>query len=329
VGLLGADYSIENGRYRFAKIYNGENWNPQLRAPLTQPGVNVNTGEYLLAVNGRELRGSDEIFSFFQETAGKQVVLKVGPDPSGTGGREVTVVPADDEFRLRNLDWIESNRRKVDQMTGGRVAYVHLPDTAHGGYANFNRYFFAQVGKDAVILDERYNHGGDLADYVIDHLRRPLMSLMTTREGHGFSSPAGAIYGPKVMIVNEFAGSGGDAMPWYFRKAAIGPLIGNRTWGGLVGIYDYPQLVDGGGVTAPRVAIYGLKGEWEVENLGIAPDIEIDMDPALVRQGHDPQLEKAVEVILEQLKKNPLPQYKRPEYPDYHQKVGMEPAPGK
>jgi tricorn protease len=322
VGLLGADYSIENGRYRFQKIYDGENWNPDLRAPLTQPGVNVKTGEYLLGVNGREMHGSDEVYSFFQETAGKQVVLKVGADPAGAGAREVTVVPVDDEFRLRNLDWIESNRRKVDQLTGGRVAYVHLPDTANGGYTNFNRYFFAQVGKEAAILDERYNHGGDLADYIIDHLRRPLMSLMTSREGHDFSSPAGAIYGPKVMIVNEFAGSGGDAMPWYFRKAGIGTLVGNRTWGGLVGIYDYPELIDGGSVTAPRVAIYGLKGDWEVENHGITPDVEVDMDPALVRQGHDPQLEKAVEVILEQLKKNPLPDYKKPEYPNYHQKLG-------
>jgi tricorn protease len=323
VGLLGADYSIENGRYRFAKIYNGENWNPQLRAPLTQPGVNVKTGEYLLAVNGRELHGSDNIFSFFQETAEKQAVLKVGADPGGAGAREVTVVPVENDFTLRNLDWIESNRRKVDQLTGGRVAYVHLPDTANGGYTNFNRYFFAQVGKDAAILDERYNHGGDLADYIIDHLRRPLMSLITGREGHDFSSPAGAIYGPKVMIVNEFAGSGGDAMPWYFRKAGIGPLIGTRTWGGLVGIYDYPQLTDGGAVTAPRVAIYGLQGDWEVENHGITPDIEVDMDPASVRLGHDPQLEKAVEVILDRLKKTPLPEYKKPEYPNYHQKLGM------
>jgi tricorn protease len=323
VGLLGADYSIENGRYRFAKIYNGENWNPELRAPLTQPGVNVKTGEYLLAVNGHELHGSDNIFSFFQETAEKQAVLKVGADPGGAGAREVTVLPVENDFTLRNLDWIESNRRKVDQLTGGRAAYVHLPDTANGGYTNFNRYFFAQVGKDAAILDERYNHGGDLADYIIDHLRRPLMSLITAREGHDFASPAGAIYGPKVMIVNEFAGSGGDAMPWYFRKAGIGPLIGTRTWGGLVGIYDYPQLIDGGRVTAPRVAIYGLKGNWEVENHGVEPDVEVDMDPALVRQGHDPQLEKAVEVILDQLKKNPLPEYNKPEYPTYHQKLGM------
>lgn len=323
VGLLGADYSIENGRYRFAKIYNGENWNPDLRAPLTQPGVNVKTGEYLLAVNDHELHGSDNILMFFQETAEKQTVLKVGADPGGAGAREVTVVPVENDFTLRNLDWIESNRRKVDQLTGGRVAYVYLPDTANGGYTNFNRYFFAQVGKDAAILDERYNHGGDLADYIIDHLRRPLMSLVTAREGHDFASPGGAIYGPKVMIVNEFAGSGGDAMPWYFRKAGIGPLIGTRTWGGLVGIYGYPQLIDGGFVTAPRVAIYGLQGNWEVENHGITPDIEVDMDPALVREGHDPQLEKAVDVILDQLKKNPLPEYKKPEYPTYHQKLGM------
>jgi tricorn protease len=324
VGLLGADYTIENGRYRFLKIYNGENWNPELRAPLTQPGVNVTAGEYLLAVNGRDLRGSDEVFSFFQETAGKQVVLKIGADASGAGARDVTVVPVDDEFKLRNLDWIESNRRKVDQMTGGRVAYVQLPDTANGGYTNFNRYFFAQIGKEAAILDERFNHGGYIADYIIDYLRRPLTSLMTTREGHGFASPAGAIYGPKVMIVNEFAGSGGDAMPWYFRRAGIGLLIGVRTWGGLVGIYDYPQLIDGGSVTAPRIAIYGLKGDWEVENRGITPDIEVEMDPAAVRQGHDPQLEKAVEVILEEIKKNPLPEYKKPDYPNYRQRLGCE-----
>jgi len=320
-GLLGADYQIENGRYRFARVYDGENWNPQLRAPLTQPGVNVVAGEYLLAVNGRELRASDNIYSYFEETAGKQVALKVGPNPDGSGSREVTVVPAENEFALRNLAWIEGNRRRVDEMTGGRVAYIYLPDTAGGGYTNFNRYFFAQVGKEAAILDERFNHGGDLADYIIDHLRRPVMSLIMAREGEDQSSPSGAIYGPKVMIINQFAGSGGDAMPWYFRKAGIGPLIGTRTWGGLVGIYDYPQLMDGGGVTAPRIAIYGLKGEWEVENKGISPDIEVEMDPKLVREGHDPQLEKAVEVVMEMLKKNPSPVYKKPAYPNYHQQI--------
>ena len=318
VGLLGADYSIENGRYRFARVFNGENWNPQLKAPLTQPGVNVKAGEYLLAVNGRELRGIDDVDSFFQETAGKQVVIKVGPNPDGPDSREVKVVPVDSEVALRNLSWIEGNRRKVDELSGGKLAYVYLPDTAGGGFTNFNRYYFAQVGKQGAVIDERFNGGGQLADYIIDSMRRPLMSYIATREGAGYSSPQEAIYGPKVMIINEFAGSGGDAMPWYFRKANLGPLVGTKTWGGLVGIGNYPTLIDGGSVTAPRWAIYGLKGQWEVENVGISPDIEVELNPKLVREGHDPQLEKAVETALDALKKNPLPTYPKPEYPDYH-----------
>jgi len=321
VGLLGADYRVENGRYRFAKVYNGENWNPQLHAPLTEPGVNVKAGEYLLAVNGRDLHATDNLYSFFQETAGKQVLIKVGPNTDGSGSREVTVVPVGDEFGLRHLDWVESNRRKVEELSGGKLAYVHLPDTAGGGFTNFNRYYFAQVDKLGAILDERYNHGGQLADYIVDSLRRPLMSWVMTREGREFSSPAEAIYGPKVMITNQFAGSGGDAMPWYFRKAGIGPLVGEKTWGGLVGIGGYPELMDGGYVMAPRWAIYGLKGEWEVENHGIAPDVEVWQDPKLVREGHDPQLEKAVEVALDLLKKNPPPTYAKPAYPDYHPRL--------
>ncbi len=318
VGLLGADYSIENGRYRFQKVFGGENWNPQLHAPLTQPGVNVKNGEYLLAVNGRDLHATDNVYSFFQETAGKQTVIRVGPNADGSGGREVTVVPIPNENQLRHLDWIEGNRRKVDELSGGRLAYVHLPDTAEGGFTNFNRYYFSQVGREGAVIDERYNHGGQLADYIIDYLRRPVMSLVETREGETYSEPVESIYGPKVMIINQFAGSGGDAMPWYFRKAGIGPLIGHQTWGGLVGIGGYPVLMDGGGVTAPRWAIYGLKGEWEVENHGIVPDVVVDMDPKLVREGHDPQLEKAVEVELDLLKKNPPKTYPKPAYPDYH-----------
>lgn len=321
VGLLGADYKIENGKYRFARIYNGENWNPQLRAPLTQPGVNVSVGEYLLSVNGQNVDGSKEIYSYFEGTAGKSTVLQVGKDPDIKDSREVTVVPVESETNLRYLAWIERNRRKVDELSGGRVAYVHLPDTFSGGYSNFNRYYFAQVGKEAAVIDERFNHGGDIADYIVDYLHRPVMSMMTTREGAEMASPFSSIYGPKVMIINEMSGSGGDAMPWYFRKAGIGPLIGKRTWGGLIGIYDYPELMDGGGITAPRIAIYGLNGEWEVENVGISPDIEVENDPKKVREGHDPQLEKAVEVVLEMLQKNPLPKYKKPAYPNYHQKM--------
>jgi tricorn protease len=318
VGLLGADYKIENGRYRFTHVYDGENWNPRLQAPLTQPGVDVREGEYLLAVNGRELNATDNIFSFLLETAGQQVVLKVGPNPNDTGSRQVTVVPVDNEENLRNLYWIESNRRKVDQMTGGKVAYVYVPNTGQGGYSNFNRYFFAQVGKQAAIIDERFNHGGNLADFIVDYLRRPILNKVMTREGKEWSEPAGAIYGPKVMIVNQFAGSGGDALPWYFRKLSIGPIVGETTWGGLIGIGGYPPLLDGGYVMAPRLAIYGLKGEWEVENHGIQPDIEVSMDPKAVREGHDPQLEKAVETVMELLKQHPIPDYAKPAYPDYH-----------
>jgi tricorn protease len=320
VGLLGADYALENGRYRFTRIYDGENWNPRLHAPLTQPGVNVKQGEYLLAVQGRDLHASDNIYSAFLETAGRQVVLKVGPNPDGSGSRDVTVVPVENETGLRNLAWIEGNRRKVDELSHGKLAYVYLPNTAGAGYTNFNRYYFAQVGKEGAVLDERFNGGGDLADYIIDYLRRPVQSLVLTREGDTYTEPQEAIYGPKTMIINEFAGSGGDAMPWYFRKAGVGPLVGTRTWGGLVGIGNYPQLMDGGGVTAPRWAIYGTQGEWEVENHGIAPDVEVELDPKLVRAGHDPQLEKAVEVVLQALKEHPLPTYKVPAYPNYHPK---------
>jgi tricorn protease len=318
VGLLGADYTLDSGRYRLARVLSGENWNPQLHAPLTEPGVNVKEGEYLLAVNGRNLTANDEIYSFFQETAGKQTVLKVGPHPDGSGSRDVTVVPVESEIGLRGLAWIEGNRRKVDELSGGKLAYVYLPNTAGGGFTNFNRYYFAQVGKQGAVLDERFNGGGQLADYIIDYLHRPVMSLVMTREGEAYTEPEEAIFGPKAMIINEFAGSGGDAMPWYFRKAGVGPLVGMRTWGGLVGIGGYPQLIDGGFITAPRWAIYGLKGQWEVENHGIAPDVEVELDPKLVREGHDPQLERAVEVVLDLLKKNPLPTYPPAPYPNYH-----------
>ncbi len=216
-GLLGADYAVENGRYRFRRIFNGESWNPNLRAPLTQPGVEVAEGDYLLEVNGKDVRPPASLYSFFENTAGRQVRLKVGPSADGARAREVTVVPVEDEAALRRQAWIEDNRRKVDKLSGGRLAYVHLPDTATGGYTSFNRYFFAQIGKEGAILDERYNHGGSLADYIIDLLKRPLRTCMTTRDGEDYCSPTAAIYGPKTMIINEMAGSGGDALPWMFR----------------------------------------------------------------------------------------------------------------
>ncbi|MCU1268564.1 MAG: Tol biopolymer transport system-like protein [Acidobacteria bacterium] len=317
-GLLGADYEIANGRYRFAKVYNGESWNPNLRAPLTQPGVNVKAGDYLLAVGGREVNATDNIYSFFEGKAGKQVLIKVGADPRGKGAREVTVVPVPTEQGLRALDWIEGNRRKVDQLTGGRLAYVYVPNTSGAGYESFNRYFFAQTQKEGAVIDERFNSGGALADYIVEYLSRPLLNFINFRDGRDVPTPMGAIYGPKAMIINELAGSGGDALPWYFRKMKIGPLVGKRTWGGLIAAFQMPQLMDGGSVTAPDAAIYGLEGQWEVENRGVAPDVEVEFDPAAWRAGRDPQLERAVELVLEELKKNPAPKYKRPAYPIYN-----------
>jgi tricorn protease len=319
-GFLGADYKIENGRYRFARVYNGENWNPELRAPLTQPGVDVKAGDYLLEVEGQEVRSPAEVYSFFENTAGKQIKIRVGPNADGKDAREVTVVPLANDFALRNRAWEEDNRRKVDELSGGKLAYVHVPDTAVGGWKNFNRFYFAQVGKQGAIIDERYNHGGEVADYIIDMLKRPLRNCAISREGDAFCSPLAQIYGPKTMIINEMSGSGGDALPWMFRQDKVGPLVGTRTWGGLVGIYGYPPLLDGGFVTAPRVAIYGLHGEWEVENQGIKPDIEVENDPASVAAGHDRQLEKAVEVTMETLKKNPVVIPEHPPYPNYHKK---------
>jgi tricorn protease len=317
VGLLGADYTIVGDRYQFARVFDGENWNPSAKAPLTQPGVNVQPGEFLLAVNGRELRANEEVFSLFAGTVSKQTVLRVGPNAAGAGARDVTVVPVASESALRNLAWIEGNRRKVDELSGGKIAYVYVPDTAMPGYTSFNRYFFAQVGRQGAVIDERFNGGGQLADYIVDYLNRPLRTRIVTREGAVNDSPGAAIFGPKVMLINEFAGSGGDALPWYFRKAGTGPLVGTRTWGGLVGIGGYPVLIDGGTVTAPHMALYDLNGKWAVENVGIAPDVEVAHDPKLVRQGRDPQLEKGVEIVLAELKKNPPKDYPIPPYPKY------------
>lgn len=326
VGLLGADYKIENGHYRFSKILQGENWNPQLRAPLTQPGINVQEGDYLLAVNGRELRGTDEVFELFEGTADKSTVLKVSSTPDGKNARTVTVVPIASEAALRNRAWIEGNLRKVEKLSGGRLAYVYLPDTGTGGYTSFNRYFFAQLEREGAVIDERFNGGGSAADYIIDYLRRPLENYWMTRDGKDFTTPVGAIFGPKAMIINMYAGSGGDALPWYFRDEKVGPLVGTRTWGGLVGIYDYPQLMDGGAVTAPRVAFYNRNGKWDVENHGVDPDYDVDITPQDFVAGRDPQLEKAVSLVMDSLQKNPQPVAKRPAFPNYHNQSEGVPA---
>jgi tricorn protease len=315
-GLLGADYSIENGRYRFKKVYGGLNWNPELRSPLTEPGVDVTAGEYLLAVQGKDLRPPTNIYSMFENTSGKIIEITVGPNPDGSGSRNVSVVPVANEGALRNRDWVEGNLRKVEQATGGRVAYVYVPNTTTLGHEYFKRYFYPQAYKEAIIVDERFNGGGQVADYYIDQLRKPFVSYWAMRYGADLKTPSASIQGPKVMLIDETAGSGGDLLPWMFRKFKLGTLIGKRTWGGLVGTLGFPVLMDGGFVTAPNLAIWTPEGGWVVENEGVPPDIEVEQTAADVIAGKDPQLEKAIQVVMEELKKSPPAEPRRPPYPD-------------
>ncbi|HET6572654.1 MAG TPA: PDZ domain-containing protein [Fimbriiglobus sp.] len=314
-GLLGADYEVADGRYRFKKIYGGLNWTPALRSPLTAPGVNVKEGEYLLAVQGKDLAPPANLYSLFENTAGKLIEITVGPTPDGKGSRTVTVEPIESELSLRNMDWVEGNRRQVAAATDGKVGYVYVPDTAGQGLAYFKRYFFPQVDKDALIIDERFNSGGQIADYYIDLLRRPFASYWAPRHGAEWRSPSAAVFGPKVMLIDEGAGSGGDMLPWMFRKFKVGPLVGQRTWGGLVGIGGTPELMDGGSVTAPSFAIWTPEDGFTVENEGVSPDYDVTMWPADVIAGKDPQLEKAIALALAALKKYPPKEDKRPAYP--------------
>jgi tricorn protease len=312
-GLLGADYGISNGLYRFKKIYSGLSWNPSFRAPLAQPGITVKEGDYLVAVNGLPLDASTNLYSLFENTAGKQTRISVNSEASLKGAKEFIVLPVANEANLRLMDWVEDNRKKVDALSGGRVAYVYMPNTAADGYTFFNRYYFSQLDKDAVIIDDRFNGGGSAADYVIDLLGRSVSNYWKNRDGAIMKTPEAVIDGPKVMITNEYAASGGDLMPYMFKQNKIGTLVGKRTLGILVGIYNYPVLMDGGTMTAPRLGIFSKDGKWVVENEGVTPDIEVEMTPGAVIAGKDPQLEKAVEVLMKQL--TPHKEIKAPKDP--------------
>ncbi|HZN09216.1 MAG TPA: PDZ domain-containing protein [Pyrinomonadaceae bacterium] len=312
VGLLGADYAIENGYYRIKRIYTGENWNPELRAPLSAPGIQVAEGDYLLEVNGRALTPSTSVYSLFEGTAGRQTLIRVNSKPSLEGSRVITVIPVPSEDGLRTRAWVEDNRRLVDKLSKGRLAYVWLPNTATPGYVSFTRYFYSQQDKEGAVIDERYNQGGMVADYIVNELDRKLMGYFALRDGEPSTSPIAGLYGPKVMLINESAGSGGDALPFMFRQRKIGPLVGTRTWGGLVGTLGFPPTIDGGGITAPNLAFYNLKGEWDVENIGVAPDIEVEYSAPEVIKGRDPQLERAVQEALKLLEQNPTRRVPRP-----------------
>ncbi|HSI77706.1 MAG TPA: PDZ domain-containing protein, partial [Lunatimonas sp.] len=314
-GLLGADYEVVNNLYRIKKIYGGLNWTPELRSPLTEPGVEIEVGDYILEVNGQEVTAEDNFYKFFENSAEKITELLISPTPNKANARKVTVTPLSSEQGLRNRDWVEGNMRKVHQATDGRVAYVYVPNTTSLGHEYFKRYFFPQANKEAIIVDERFNGGGQLADYYIDMLKRPVQSFWNYRYGQDQKAPNASIQGPKVLITDETAGSGGDYFPYLFRQAELGPIIGKRTWGGLVGVLGFPEFIDGGSVTAPNLAFYDERG-FAIENEGVAPDIEVEQWPSEVIQGKDPQLEKAIEVILKQLEENPPTKTTTPPYPN-------------
>jgi len=303
VGLLGCDFSLENGRYRISKIYNGESWNPDLSAPLAIPGLGVSEGDYVLEVNGQSLTTTDNIYQMLEQTAGQTVRLTVANAPNAAG-KTVVVAPIRSEYGLRTFDWIEGNRRKVDELSGGKLAYVYIPNTGGGGFTSFNRYYFSQQHKKGVVLDERNNGGGSAADYMIDVMAREPFGYFNSKanDNRPWTTPIAGIWGPKVMIINERAGSGGDLLPYMFKAKELGPLVGTRTWGGLVGTWDTPRFIDGGRMVAPRGGFYDLEGNWAVEGEGVAPDVEVIQTPKEVLQGRDPQLEKAVETALELLK---------------------------
>jgi tricorn protease len=307
-GLLGADFKIEQGRYRVTRIYDNESWNPELRSPLATPGANVNTGDYILAINGIELKAPDNIHRLLDGTANRQTTLTVNTTPSMEGARTVTVIPVASEQALRGRAWVESNRRLVEKLSDGQLAYVYLPNTGQPGYASFNRYYFSQQDKKGVVVDERFNGGGSAADYIIDVLQRDFDGYFNNVAGdrYPFTSPSAGIWGPKVMIINEMAGSGGDLMPYMFKRRKIGPLIGKRTWGGLVHTADTPPFVDGGSMIAPRGGFFTRDGKWAVENEGVGPDVDVENWPKDVIAGKDPQLERAVQEAMRLLKERPV-----------------------
>ena len=312
-GLLGADISANAGHYRVDRIYESESWNPELRAPLAMPGVNVRKGDYILAVNGVAINAPDNFYRVLDGTANRQTVLTVNARPVMEGARQVTVLPIANEQGLRTRAWVEDNRRRVDSLSGGKLAYVYIPSTGQPGYSSFNRYFFAQQDKAGAVIDERYNSGGSAADYIVDLLGRDFDGYFNNPVGDRvpFTSPASGIWGPKVMIVNEMAGSGGDLMPYMFQRRKIGPLVGMRTWGGLVATTDTPNFIDGGSMIAPRFGFFNRDNKWAVENEGTSPDVEVENWPKDVMAGHDAQLERAVAEGLRLLKEKPVDRAKK------------------
>ena len=314
VGLLGADLAPDpgSGMYRIAKIYPGENWNGNLRSPLTEPGVVVKEGDYLLAVNGRQLRIPQNPDELFINTVNQAVTLTVNRKPTAEGSHNVVVRPIPNELGLHELNWIETNRRKVEQASGGRIGYVYLPDMGAAGLNAFVKQYFPQIRKEGMIFDVRYNGGGFVDQIIFERLRRVLAGMDSARNWQADTIPPNVFYGHMACITNQYAASDGDFFSYYFKYYKLGPLIGERTWGGVRGIRGEIDLMDGGYITRPEFSLYGLDSQWLIENRGVEPDMVIDNRPDLVMAGHDPQLEKAIDMVMQEMNAHPMKLPPRP-----------------
>ena len=303
VGLLGADFSLESGRYRIKRIYTTENWNPGLSGPLDAPGLNIKEGYYIVGINNKELKSNNNIFEFLDGASGKQTVLHINSSPDFKGHWTEIVEPLGSENSLRQRTWVEDNRRRVEELSNGRLGYIWVPNTGGPGFVSFNRYFFAQQNKEGAVIDERFNGGGLLDDYMVDLMTRDVRAALTNEVpgGKPMKLPAG-IMGPKALLINELAGSGGDFFPWVFRQQKAGQLIGMRTWGGLVKSSTHYLMIDGGRLTSPDNAVFDpINNKFVAENIGVPPDIEVRQDAKSLNAGSDPQLERAVTELMKQL----------------------------
>ncbi|HXO26367.1 MAG TPA: PDZ domain-containing protein [Thermoanaerobaculia bacterium] len=318
-GLLGAEIEADpSGVFRIARIFPGENWQEDFRSPLTEPGVHVEAGEYILAVDGQPTRGVDNFYRLLENKAGHVVVLRVAASPGGEGARDEKVRPVKSEQGLRYYAWVQANRERVDRASGGRIGYIHLPDTAVAGNRELFKYFYPQVRKEALILDDRYNGGGFIPDRMVALLSRPLLNYWVSRGVEPTTTPGFVNTGPKACLINGSAGSGGDAFPYYFRKLGLGPLIGTKTWGGLIGLSGNPPLLDGGSLSTPTFRFLDTEGHWGVENVGVLPDIEVVDRPDEIAKGHDPSLERAVAYLMQELAKHPPAKVTVPPIPAAH-----------
>ena len=314
VGYLGIDWKVGDGAYKIGKIIAGAPWDSEVRSPLQMPGLKVKEGDYILAVNGTHLNIQEDPWSAFEGLAGTSVELTVNSKPGLEGAQRIVVKTLTDETRLRNLAWIESNRKRVEAATGGKIGYIYVPSTGIDGQNELVRQFAAQYRKAGLIIDERFNDGGQIPDRFIELLDRKPLAFWAVRDGLNWQWPPFANFGPKVMLINGWSGSGGDAFPDYFRKAKLGPLVGTRTWGGLIGVSGAPGLIDGGGVTVPTFRMYDADGKWFKEGHGVDPDIEVIDDPAELARGIDPQLERAIVEAMKALEKSPAVHPKQPPY---------------